>query len=234
MKYALVSAVILTIAAGTANAQMSFETGKIDFNYYGYEGSPGVSTFILGGRGAYSLGQMGLQFDASALSIGDSISSIQEYSTGIHLYKQLASGSKIGGYAGANAFSISGSGSIFSAGAEGIASFGALDVEAAIGVFAISTATSNYWSADIDAYYALTPAIELNAGTLILMSGGGSASIYNLGASYTLPGIPLSIGATYLTSAGLNVYSINASFSFGPKPKERLFNSRIFPLYMGL
>ncbi len=227
MKNKLISAALLTVAAGAANAQMAFETGEIDFSYYGYETIPDLSGLVLGVRGAYGIGQMGMQLDASAIVMTDWVDSLEMYSAGLHLYMPLANGSKIGAFA---AFDIYGpSVEVYRVGAEGMANFGALDLEAAASYIAMSS--DNYWAANIDAYYAISPAFEINAGAFFLNQTGFSFSTYTVGASYTLPTIPLAIGASYTATDTNGIYGLNASFAFGPKPQERLFKSRRYPLY---
>ncbi len=234
MEKLFLTTALISLAAGTASAQMAFETGNIDFGYYGYESEPDVSAFILGVRGAYDIGQMGLQFDASGILLTDGVSSFREYSAGVHLYKPLANGSKIGVFGAADNFSGFGPVSyIYSVGAEGMASFGALDIEGAIGYTFTETPGDDFWIASVDAYYNISPAIEINAGVISFISGGTSPTFYSVGISYTLPTAPVSIGATYVTRNGFSAYGLNASFAFGPEPQERLFSSRRYPLYLG-
>ncbi len=233
MKTISISAAVLAIAASTASAQMTFDTGSVDLNYYGYDGLPGISSLGFGVRGAYSIGQLGLQFDGSILSFSAFGSSIEDYSAGIHLNKQLGNGTKIGVHIAADNFTLLSS-PIYAFGAEGMVSFGSLEVEAAITATTDFSPGSNMiWIADIDAYYEISRSLELNIGTLQLFSNGLAIESYSVGLNYSLSNIPLTVGASYLTRQGNGIYNISASYAFGPKSEERLFSSRQYPLYIG-
>ncbi len=233
MKNLFIATTLVAGMASAASAQMTFETGSVDVNYFTYDGIPGAYTASLGVRGAYNIGQFGLQLDGSVLSIYVLGSSVEDYSAGIHLTKTLGNGVKLGAYTAVDEFSVF-STTLYGFGAEAMASFGALDLEAAI------TATTDFgpgsntlWIADIDAYYQVSPSLELNIGTMQFLGKGVAFEVYSVGLDYAFANTPLTIGAEYMTRQGNGIFNINASYAFGPKSDERLFGSRQYPLYIG-
>jgi len=235
MKITLVSAAVLAVTASTANAQMTFESGSIDLGYYAYQGVPGLSTLTFGARGDYSIGPIGLQLDGSGILVRTTVDSLQTYSVGGHVYKELANGSKIGAYATYEFLPELSPNRMYAVGVEGIASFGPFDIEAAIGATSDATGGSfgTVWAADVDTYYEISPSLEVNVGILYLFGNFTNITVYNAGLNYTLANIPVTIGASYLNRGGSSSFNVNASFVIGPKLDERLFSSRQYPLYIG-
>lgn len=234
MKNLLVTTALLSSIAGGASAQMAFQSGIVDFRYFDLGYSTDLASFDFGARADYDIGQLGLQLDAGASVLTNFTDSIESYSVGTHVYKPLNSGAKIGGYLGYQQFSGAGpTAGIINYGVEGMATFGAIDFEASLGGFSIDTSSEDVWVTTLDAYYQVSSSIELSAGIDHLFSDGFSETLYQLGAAYTLPNMPLSIGATYLSIEGIDSFGITASYAFGPASEERLFQDRAFNIYIG-
>lgn len=212
MKKLLISTAIMSVIAGTASAQMTFESAEIDLGYMSNLFDENVDAFLVSGRIDYTLGAVGLQFDSSVHHFTDYNNSITEYSVGVHAYKELDSGAKFGGYIGLDAIGIDNiEAYLVNYGIEGLVSLGAIDLEASIGGVSILNPTDTIWITNLDAYYAVSSAVEVSAGMAILFDEDESYDFYRVGASYTLPNMPLAIGASYT----LPSLAISAVFTRG-------------------
>jgi len=236
MKISLISAAFLTIAASTASAQLSFSSASIDLDYLTDQRfSGGFVTF--GGRADYDIGQLGMQLDGKAGAVvGNGGLPLSIYNAAVHVYKPFGNGAKFGGYAGLSPVSLLGRTSyIYSVGVEGMMSFGPLDMEAAISNISIAGSAITAWFVEVDAYYTISQAVELNAGVSSLMSNGNSPSTYySIGAKYKMANIPVSLGANYFLSSKNDTFiEFVASYAFGPGSDERLFSSRAYPVFQG-
>ena len=175
-----------------------------------------------------------MQIDAGLTVLTDFSESINEYSVGAHVYKELPGGTKLGGFVGSDIFSGSGvSQTFYNYGVEGITSFGAFDVEASIGGVAIDGFSDSIGRANVDVYFAVTPAIEISAGVDYLFISGDSLSSYHAAAIYNFQNMPLSIGANYTTSEGSDTFGVRASYAFGSPTNERLFRNHSYSLFLG-
>ncbi len=231
MKNLLPFTLLATLAAGTASAQLAFESGSIDAAYYPLSGTDFVG-YALGVRGDYQLGGLGVQLDGSATLFNGVGDDVTEYSIGLHAYKALPSGAKFGAFVGLDSFFYATPFKNF--GAEAMVSLGSVDMEASVGRVYLDNFNNGVWIANLDAYYEISPAIEVSAGAIIFFDAEIESTFYTIGAEYTLPNMPLSIGAQYLTDGeGTDDINIVASFAFGPKTDERLFSGRAYPLYIG-
>lgn len=234
MKKLLITTTLISAMAGAASAQMVFQTGNVDFTYYDLGFGPDLSTFELGVRADYGMGQLGLQLDGGVSILTDFSESIESYSVGVHVYKPLDNGAKVGGYAGYDLFSESGTTEgLVNFGVEGMANFGAVDIEASIGGHKFDGAPDYYWMATLHAYYEVSDAVELSAGIDHFFYDTSTLTDYRIGVAYTLPNIPLTIGAEYSAMDGNDSFGIMASYAFGPASDERLFQSRSYPVYFG-
>lgn len=236
MKSILLTSTILAAMAGAASAEVSFGSAIIDVSYL----TPTDSSFSFGsfgGRADYDIGQFGLQVDGSASMIISTGLPFELYSAAAHVYKPLGNGAKVGGFASFDSFYIFGiSTSIYSVGAEGMMSFGALDIEASIANIWVGGTTSSAWFAAVDAYYSVGQAIELRGGvSSLFVSAGTTTTTYTVGAQYTMASIPLSLGANYQfdNGWGSEFVEIVASYAFGPRSDERLFSNHNYPVFQG-
>ena len=226
MKKLLITTALVSAIAGTASAQMVFQTGQVDFTYYDLGFGPDLSTFELAGRADFDVGQMGLQLDGGVSILTDFSESVESYAVGVHVYKPLYWVAKVGGYAGYDLLSDSGgSDGIINFGVEGMASLGAVDVEASIGGHKFDGAPEYYWMATLHAYYEVSDSVELSAGIDHFFYDTSTLTDYRLGVAYTLPNMPLTIGAEYSAMDGNDSFGIVASYAFGPASDERLFRS---------
>jgi len=234
MKNKFISIALASCLAGTASAQMAFQSGVIDFSYGDIELEGPAVILNFGGRADYDIGAFGLQIDGSALIIADFPDSVEQYSIGVHVNRTLSNGIKLGGFAGVETLSLSGPYfTIYNVGAEAMMSFGAFDVEAAIGNFFGNEIGDIFWRAEVDLYYEISPAFEISLGVDQLFNAGFTNTFYTAGASYQLPNMPLSIGAKYYAADGFDRIEFVASYEFGDPNNERLFQSRSFPLFFG-
>ena len=175
MKNKILAIVLASCIAGTASAQMAFQSGVIDFSYVDDRFGPGVVDLGFDGRADYDIGAFGLQLDGSANIITDFSFSLGIYSVGLHANKTLNNGAKLGGFIGVGTLSgPRGSLSLYNIGAEAMMSFGPADVEVAIvGLFEDNLGDAN-WRAEIDVYYEISRAFEVSLGVDYWLDGGPS------------------------------------------------------------
>jgi len=234
MKNKILAIVLASSIAGTASAQMAFQSGVIDFSYADDQFAPGVVSLGFGGRADYDIGSFGVQLDGSANVLTDFTNSFSVYSVGIHVNKTLNNGTKLGGFAGVDTISLFGlTDNIYNIGAEAMMSFGAADVEVAIvGLFADNLGDAN-WRAKIDVYYGISRAFEVSLGVNYWLDGGPGAALFTIGADYQLPNMPISIGAKYYFVDGFDRLEFVASYEFGNPDNQRLFQKRVLPFFFG-
>ncbi len=232
MKTLLISSALVACTAGAATAQITFATGRVDASYFQYSNNPGVYAYNLTGRAAVNIGQFGVQVDVANTSRVFSGLSFDQYSAGLHAYKNLGNDGKFGVFAQRDRIDIFGlANNTNSAGVEAMMGFGAFNIEAAVGAARSSRSSTTYWVADIDAYYAISPSLEANIGALWFLSSNDP--YYNIGLTYSPSSLPVSISASFTARAGLDdTYGINVSYSFGPSADERLFSTRETPIYL--
>ncbi len=232
MKNLLISTAMLACAASAASAQITFASARVDASYFQYSNDPGVYSYNFAGRAAIDIGQFGVQVDAVSAAKVYPVISLDQYSAGLHAYKKLGNGGKVGVFALTSRIEVFGRANITNAaGVEAMMSFGAFDVEASVKASRSTRSTTTYWVADIDAYYAITPTLEANIGALWFLSA--SDPYFNIGLTYSPSSLPISIGASFTARSGLNdTYAINLSYSFGPNSDDRLFATRQTPIYL--
>ncbi len=226
MKKSLVAAVAVMSLSGAASAQVAFQFGTIDLEYYNADLGPDVYMFGGSGRADYDIGNFGLQLDGNILVITDFSSSFMTSSVGAHVYKELGSNTKVGTYLGIDAIDAFGSSlNFFNYGLEGITSLGPVDFEAYLGGV-LFEGSSLFWRADVDAYYSITETLELSAGIAHMFDGGFNETAYNIGVMYDFSNMPISIGAEYTFNEFDDIVIFKASYAFGGPADERLFSER--------
>lgn len=236
MKSILLTSTILAAMAGAASAQVSFSSASIDLSYLTTADSS-LAYAGFGGRADYDIGQFGLQLDGSANGIMNAGLPLEVYNAAAHIYKPFGNGTKVGGFVVLDSLYFIGTKTnIYSVGVEGMMTFGALDIEASIANIYFSGPTNNAWFAEVDAYYSISQAIELNAqATSFFSSGGAPTNTYSLGVNYTMASVPISLGANYqfANGGGDSFIEVVASYAFGPSSDERLFSNRVYPIFKG-
>ncbi len=233
MKSFFTAAAAASLMAGAASAQMVFEQGNVSLSYYNYPDSPSIGGFVLDASGAYQIGQFGVQLDATTTVLTDFIDLVELYSVAGRAYKTLPNGTKLGGYLKAEFIRGAVDEEIYGYGAEALFALGALDIEAYAGGATI-IGFNILGNAGIQAYYEISPSLELSAGGDFLWDYDGDLmQFYNLAAEYSFSGIPVSLRASYSTGS-INVIGISASYSFGPNTDSRLFGNRIYPIHVGI
>ncbi|MCF6305243.1 MAG: hypothetical protein L3J33_07725 [Rhodobacteraceae bacterium] len=226
MKKSLVAAAAVMSLSGAASAQVAFQFGTIDLDYYNADFPADIYMFGGSARADYDIGNFGLQLDGNIVVMTDFSSNFTSSSVGAHVYKELGNGTKLGAYLGAEIISFLGSTStLFSYGLEGMTSLGPVDVEAYLG--GLSFEGSNiFWTADVDAYYSVTEALEISAGITHMFDDGFSDTGYSIGVKYDIPNMPISIGAEYTFNEFDDMVILKASYAFGGPTDERLFSER--------
>lgn len=227
MKNSLVAAAAIMSLSGAASAQVAFQFGTIDLEYFVVNHGQDVYTFSGGGRADYDIGNLGLQLDGTAFAITNFDATYTNLSVGAHVYKQFENGAKLGAYFGIKSFE----GPLIQQliahkfGLEGMMSFGPLDIDAYLG-----GAIANghfFWMVDIDAYYSITDRLELSVGMAKIMDANSNSTDYSIGLMYDIPNVPLSIGFEYQPDDIFDTVVVNVSYAFGAPSDERLFGKRV-------
>ncbi len=225
-KYLVAAAAVMSLS-GAASAQVAFQFGTIDLEYFDVNHGLDVYTFSGGGRADYDIGNLGLQLDGTAFAITNFNSSYTNLSVGAHVYKQLENGAKFGAYFGIKSFDgpIIPQLIVYKFGLEGMMRFGPLDVDAYLG----GSIANGYffWMVDVDVYYSLTDRLELSLGMAQIIDEERVSTDYSIGLMYDIPNAPLSIGLEYLPDDLSSMVVVNASYAFGAPTNERLFGKRV-------
>lgn len=223
----LVAATVIMSLSGAASAQVAFQFGTIDLEYFDVNYGQDVYTFSGGGRADYDIGSLGLQLDGTAFAITNFNSTYTNLSAGAHVYKQFENGAKFGAYVGIKSFDGPAIPQliIYKFGLEGMMSFGPLDVDAYLG----GAIANGYfsWIVDIDAYYSLTNTLELSVGMAQIIDEERVSTDYSIGLMYDIPNMPVSIGLEYVPDDLNSMVVVSASYAFGAPTNERLFGKRV-------
>lgn len=231
MKKLLITSAIVAFTGSAAHAQISFQSGLLTFGYISDAAFANADNFSFTAQGDYNIGQMGLQLDGSISAVTDFTYFFAEYSIGAHVYKEFGNGTKVGAFANADYFDLFGSNVLLGVGVEGMKRFGALDIEASVGWLTVSDQPDGFGIATLEAYYSVSPSIEVSAGYFVFFDTGNSFTSYRVGANYTLANLPIAIGVNYYNVEDLGTLQLEASYAFGAPGDERLFGSRAYPLF---
>ena len=226
MKKLLVSsAVVALLSAGAASAEVAFEKGTIGVDL-GFIDGEDVTLFDVDARIAFTTGSFGFQIDSGMMGITD-FSDMESFGTfGLHFYKNTANGAKFGAYL-ANTYFIN------QVGVEAIVPFGALDIEASLGMLGEDFGSSDLYQATFDVFYGVSENIELNAGVDHLFDDSDSVTIYRVNGTYMIPNSDVAVTVGYEDIDGESIINAGVSWSFGPNQDTRLFGDRGFDFLFG-
>jgi len=228
MKRLLLAAATVASLSGAASAQVAFQFGTLDFTRLYSDEFSSINYYLSGnGRGDYNIGNLGMQLDGGVLMMTDPITPFYFYSAGIHIYKPLVNGTKLGAYASIDVMDFSGrfgpiTPKIYGFGVESITRIGPVEIEAYIGRLSYENGFV-YWLTEVDVFYELSDAFELSAGVTHFFDG---ATSYSFGATYTFPNSPVSLGADYAFDDNFSYLGVTASYALGAPTDERLFQKR--------
>lgn len=232
----LLATTALCLIGSTASAQFAFSHGDVSLGAYGFTNSPGIYGFELAARGDYDIGSLGLQLDGTFDYLTDFSSSISSSALEAHVYKELASGHKVGAYFGAGRFAFA-SDYIGFTGIEGMFDLGAVDVEASLGALYVFGGGSAIGDASLYAFYEISPSFEVSAGIRGLFDSSFTEATAALGAQYNIPNSDFAVSGYVSTPVGGGGFSahtvvgLQVTYSLGNNNGERLFNSHNVTYY---